>query len=184
MLYAYRKKFQAPEESEGFAKINKIPFVRKFSSEFVNKALILDYDDTLRHSVGDYHWPEKIEDIVVLPRRKEALTEWKKKGYILLGASNQSAIAKGNFTIEEACSMFDHTNKLLGHAIDVLFDATKVPPLSSYSRKPCPGMGVHHIFKNKLDPKQCIMVGDATSDKTFASRCGFQYKASKEFFGD
>ena len=38
--------------------------------------------------------------------------------------------------------------------------------------------------QNKLDPKQCIMVGDATSDKTFAGRCGFEYRTTKAFFGD
>lgn len=184
VLYAYRTKFQEPEMKEGFAKINEIPFVRKTFKEFTNKALILDYDDTLRRSVGKHPWPEKIEDIEALPRRKEILTDWKKKGYLLLGASNQSAIAKGNFTMEEAVAMFKHTNQLIGHEIDFLFDPTKVPPLSSYNRKPCPGMGVQHIFKNQLDPKQCIMVGDATSDKTFAGRCGFEYRTTKAFFGD
>ena len=184
VLYAYRTKFQPPEEKEGFAKINEIAFVRKHPDGFNNKALILDYDDTLRKSVGKHPWPEKIEDIEVLPKRKETLTEWKKKGYLLLGASNQSAIAKGNFTIEEAVAMFEHTNKLLGHAVDFLFDPTKVPPLSSYNRKPCPGMGVQHIFKNKLDPKQCIVVGDQKTDATFSKRIGANFEMAAKFFND
>jgi len=43
-------------------------------------------------------------------------------------------------------------------------------------------MGAYWIEKYKLDPSQCIMVGDATSDKTFAERCGFKYLHPDVFF--
>ena len=45
-----------------------------------------------------------------------------------------------------------------------------------------PGLGVEFIEVYKLDPKQCIVVGDQTSDKTFARRCGFNYIDANTFF--
>lgn len=45
-----------------------------------------------------------------------------------------------------------------------------------------PGLGVELIEDYKLDPKQCIMVGDFNSDKTFAKRCGFKFVHSTQFF--
>ena len=44
------------------------------------------------------------------------------------------------------------------------------------------GLGVHFIHKYKLDPSKCIMVGDMTSDRTFAKRLGFQFEWAKDFF--
>ena len=45
-----------------------------------------------------------------------------------------------------------------------------------------PGMGVQFIEKYKLDPSQCIMVGDMKTDQTFAERCGFQFINAQKFF--
>ena len=58
----------------------------------------------------------------------------------------------------------------------------KAGPTNCYCRKPMPGLGVEFIEKYGLDPSRCIMVGDMTSDKTFAKRCGFQYMDQAEFF--
>ena len=181
-LFAYKKRFEKPELSEGFSKIDKVPFDRQFPSEHTNKALILDYDDTLRRSLGDQHWPEKIEDVEILPNRKKILSQWKKKGFLLLGASNQSAVKKGRITEAQAIEFFNHTNKLLGHSVDFMFDTCSPPPITTYTRKPFPGIGVCFIHKYKLNPAECIMVGDQTSDKTFAARCGFKYEHPDTFF--
>ena len=44
-------------------------------------------------------------------------------------------------------------------------------------------MGVFLIEKHKLNPAETIMVGDQTTDKTFARRLGFEYVDQKDFFG-
>ena len=51
-----------------------------------------------------------------------------------------------------------------------------------YCRKPQSGAGVLMMHKHKLDLKTCLMVGDATSDKTFAERLGIKYKHPNIFF--
>jgi len=183
VLFKANKEFEKPNINEGFSEIIKNNFTRKWESEYVNKALILDYDGTLREIVnGNGMFPTSTDQIKLLPRRTEVLKSYLEKGYKLLGASNQSGVAKGDLTIEAATACFEHTNKLIGLDIEYQFDTSKVPPIISWKRKPMPGIGIEFVEKYKLNPKECIMVGDMTSDKTFASRCGFKYADAMEFF--
>jgi HAD superfamily hydrolase (TIGR01662 family) len=184
-LFNYKNNFEKPTMAEGFSKIEPVKFERKWESKYKNKALFLDYDDTLRTSTGDQKWPERKTDIEILPNRKTVLDEWKEKGYHLIGVSNQSGVGKGRITHKECRDLFNHTNKLLGHPnLDYRFDISSPPPIDSYRRKPFPGMGVEAIWDYKLHPAECIMVGDRTSDRTFATRSGFQFQWAKDFFKD
>ena len=180
-LFSYRKKFQKPTTAEGFDGVETRNFVRVYSSDYKNKALILDYDGTVRESVGDEKWPQKVDDVKILPNRSGTIGEYARRGYLLLGASNQAPIAKG-LPIGKAIECFDRTNELLGYDIDYVFCPHKVPPVTCYCRKPHPGMGAWLICKYKLDPSKCIMVGDQTLDKTFAKRCGFKFEHADKFF--
>lgn len=192
-LYSWKNRFenkdkkekhpgkQEPKLEHGFASVDKIAFHRQWGPEYVNKALILDFDDTLRTSTGPKEWPEDVSHVKILPGRTEKLAEYQKQGYLLLGASNQSAIAKG-LPYDTAVACFEKTLDLLGHKIEYQFCPHKVPPVSCYCRKPAPGLGAYFIHKHKLNPAECIMVGDATSDQTFATRCGFKFQWTKDFF--
>lgn len=182
-LFSYKKRFQKPTTDEGFVRVDKVAFVRRKNPLHVNKALILDYDDNLRTSKGSEPYPTKPSEVEILPGRKEKLAEYVKKGYLLLGASNQSGIAKKKLSYEDAVACFEKTNELLGHDIKYSFCPHSVPPIVCYCRKPHPGLGVAFIEKYNLDASQCIFVGDQTTDKTWAARCGFQFQMTKEFFG-
>ncbi len=181
-LFNYKKKFQKPTTAEGFASVEVVPFVRKKDPAYKNKALILDYDDTLRVTENEYGYPTKPNEVKILPGRKEKIDEYVKKGYRLLGASNQSGVAKGKLTVQQAVDCFEETNRQLGHDIEYFFCTHSIPPVVCYCRKPHCGIGVHFIEKYKLDASQCIMVGDQTTDETFAKRCGFKYVDQQEFF--
>ena len=181
-LFAYKKNFEKPTTEEGFDKVTKLPFERVKDPLYCNKALILDYDDTLRKTSDGAKYPTTPEQVVILPGRKEKLVEYSKKGYLLLGVSNQSGVAKGVFTEQAARDCFERTNELLDIEIDYLFCPHNVPPVNCYCRKPGPMNGVLHIERYKLDASQCIFVGDATTDATFATRCGFKYFHPDEFF--
>lgn len=183
VLFKYKKEFQKPTTEEGFSKVETVKFVRKENPEFTNKALILDYDGTLRECInGNDKYPVTESQIEIKAGRKKVLDEYKKKGYLLLGLSNQSGIAKGELTYETAHRLFEHTNKLLGVDIEIRFCSHQSAPISCYCRKPMPGVGVEYILKHKLKAKDCIMVGDMTTDKTFAQRSGFQYVDQADFF--
>lgn len=183
VLFSYRKRFQEPEISEGFESISKIAFQRRFPKEWCYKALILDYDDTLRTSVGDKKWPCDVKDISILPNRSKVIDRYEREGYLILGASNQSGVRKNTPPHDMAVKLFEHTNKMLGRVIPYLFCPHGPNPVSCYCRKPMPGMAIQFFHKYKLDPKQCIMVGDMTSDNTFAQRSHIgTYVDAEEFF--
>ncbi len=183
VLFKYKKELQKPMTNEGFDSYETIPFVRKENPEFTNKALIVDYDGTLRECInGNDKYPVIESQIEIKPNRKKILDEYKSKGYLLLGISNQSGVAKGELTEQKASELFAHTNKLLGVDIEYRFCPHQSAPISCYCRKPMPGIGVEFIMKHKLRAKDCIFVGDMTTDKTFAARAGFQYVDQAEFF--
>ncbi len=183
VLFKYKKDFQKPTTEEGFDSVTEVPFVRKDDPSFTNKALIVDYDGTLRECInGNGKFPVMQEQIEMKPGRKEVLQSYLDKGYLLLGVSNQSGIAKGELTAEKAKELFDYTNKQLGMDIEYRFCPHQSAPISCYCRKPQCGIGVEFMLKHKLNRKECIFVGDLTTDKTFATRCGFQYVDQAEFF--
>lgn len=183
VLFKYKKEFQKPDVSEGFSKVETIKFVRKDNPEHINKAVIVDYDGTLRECInGNDKYPVNKDQIEIKPGRTQVLEAWRKKGYLLLGASNQSGIAKGLVTDEIVSGLFDYTNQQLGIDIEYRYCPHQSAPISCYCRKPMPGIGVEFILKHKLNRKETIFVGDMTTDKTFAQRCGFQYVDQAEFF--
>ncbi len=183
VLFKYKKEFQKPSTDEGFSKVEVVKFVRKHNPEFTNKAIILDYDGTLRECVnGNGKYPTDESHVEIKPGRKAVLDSYREKGYLLFGLSNQSGVHKGDLTHDKAVQLFNHTNKLLDVDIDVRFCPHQSAPLSCYCRKPMPGVWVDLMLKYKLDPKQSIMVGDMTTDKTFAARSGIQYYDQSDFF--
>jgi len=183
VLFNYRKKHEVPDISEGFAGISEVKFARE-PWEGSNKALILDYDGTLRTSTGPAPYPMSPEEVKAIPGRAEVLQRYLRKGYRLLGVSDQSVIAKGDLTSEQAEICFDRTNELLGVNIEYHYSPAKVPPITTYCRKPQSGIGVMLIRKHNLDPSQCIMVGDRAVDKIFAKRLGFRFVLARRFFSN
>jgi len=183
VIYKYRKEFEKPSKEEGFDAILVEKFIRTYPADWVNKAVIFDFDGTLRTHDGDEKYPTSPDQVRAFVARKAKIMEYAKQGYILLGASNQSGIAKGKLTDADARACFDETLKQLEVKFEeVLYCPHKVPPITCYCRKPGPGMLVELIYRYKLDPKQSIFIGDMTSDKTCAARAGMKFVDHKEFF--
>lgn len=183
VLFKYKKEFQKPTVAEGFSVVATRKFVREVDPTFVNKAIILDYDGTLRECIGgNEKYPVSVDQIEIKPKRKEVLQSYLDKGYKLLGMSNQSGIAKGTLSEATAHELFKFTNKQIGIDIEYQFCPHQSAPISCYCRKPMNGKGVEFILKHKLKASDCVMVGDFTSDETFAKRSGFQYVDQADFF--
>lgn len=183
VLFRYRKEFQKPTIEEGFASVEERKFARKDDPTFTGKACFLDFDGTLRECVGgNGKYPIDKSHIVIKPNVAKTLQRYKDLGYILLGVSNQSGVAKGELTHQTAVELFEHTNKLIGHDIDVRFCPHQSAPISCYCRKPQTGLFVEAMMKHKLKRSDCYFVGDMTSDATFAKRAGIQYIDQAEFF--
>jgi HAD superfamily hydrolase (TIGR01662 family) len=183
VLFSYRKRFEKPTVAEGFGVVAKRNFIREFPKNWTGKAIFLDYDGTLRDTISGDKWPTDPSDIKILPNRQEILVSWIEKGYMLLGVSNQSGVSKDNPTDEVVRQCFDKTNELLGLDIEYAYCPDRPAPINCYCRKPMPGMAVEFCYKYNLDPRKCIMVGDRTSDKTFATRSHIgKYFDAEEFF--
>jgi len=182
VIFSFRNSFEVPFLKEGFDELVEINYVRELADAYKNKALILDYDGTLRETKSGNNYPLKEDDIVILPNREQVLARFKEKGYVLAGVSNQSGIHKGLLTADQAKNCFEHTNRLLKQQIDFRFCPHASGPISCWCRKPMTGLGVEFIEKYKLNPTDCIFVGDLGTDKSFAHRCGFKYYDSSDFF--
>lgn len=186
--FAYWKQVEPAEMLEGFFSVEHIPVTITLGPEYTNKAVIFDFDGTLRLTKSGAKYPSDPSDIVTLPGRKEKLQALAAQGTLMLGASNQSGCSKAPgdpkyVSVANAQRCFEATLQMLGVRMEeVLFapDPAGVP--QTYFRKPCPGMGVYFIEKYKLNPSQCLYVGDRGEDKTFAARCGFQFQTAEEFF--
>ena len=183
VLYKYRKEFEKPTVAEGFDSVKSEKFVRAYPSDWVNEAAIFDFDGTLRTHVGDEKYPVSPDQVRAIMERAPKLKQLQSNGVLLLGASNQSGIAKGNLTCEDAEACFSETTKQLGVEFkEILYCSHKVPPITCYCRKPGVGMAVQLIHKYKLDPRKCTYVGDMTTDKSFAARAGFKYVDHNDYF--
>lgn len=183
VLRAYAKSFEAPELDEGFTHVERVPYVRRLGPEYTHKALILDYDGTLRETKSGEIYPRDPDDVIALPGRAAVLRRYQAEGYRLLGVSNQSGVASKQITAEVAQACLDRTNALLGIEIEAVFcphPAGRAP--ACFCRKPLPGFAVQFIEAYRLDPAQCIMVGDMESDRGFAEAAGFRFAWAAEFF--
>jgi len=183
VLFKMKKDFQKPKTEEGFLSVEEIKFVRKYRKDFTNRALFLDYDGTLREVTQSaaYEYPVKISDIVVKTELVPLLKRYQSLGYKLLGVSNQSGISKGHLTNNDAEICFKETNKQLGLDIEVAYCPHRIPPAICYCRKPQVGLAIPFIYKYQIDIPNSLMVGDMTSDTTFANRLGMNFMHISDF---
>lgn len=181
-LFTYKKVFEKPSKDEGWDEIENVSFKRKMPDEYRNKAIILDYDGTLRETKSGDKFPKDPSDVKAYKEYAAILKEYQMKGYILLGVSNQSGIEKGDVSEEKVKECFEETNRQLGLDIEYVYCPHHSFPIRCYCRKPMPGLPVYLIKKYKLNPSECIFVGDMKSDFTCAKRSGMQFEWAKDFF--
>lgn len=184
VLFGMFKKMARPQLVEGFDSVEIIKRGQwKLPTKFKNRAIIVDYDGTVRETKSGLNWPRDPSDVRAYPQAAAKLKKLAEDGWLLLGASNQSGVANDDPPMDVAKACFEETNRQLGVDIEYAFDYSRAGPIRSWHRKPMPGMGVDFIWKHRLDPSQCIYVGDQTTDRTFAKRCGFQFEYASDFFG-
>ena len=181
-IFAMAKIFEKPNKSEGFDQIEVTKFKRIDSFNYINKALFIDLDGTVRRSKGVEQYPIEFTDVEIIKGSMEIIKEYKSKGYKIIAVTNQSGISKGTVTAIRVKELIEHTNKLLDGVIDDFDYCPHLPPKEiCYCRKPQSGMGVKMMHKHMLDLSKSIMVGDSTSDKTFGERLGMQFIHADNF---
>jgi HAD superfamily hydrolase (TIGR01662 family) len=114
---------------------------------------------------------------------KDKINSYRADGYLFFGVSNQSGIAKKVLTEEDCKACMDRTKELLDfNDIEIIWCSHQSVPVRCYCRKPQSGMGMYFIEKYQVNPEKSIMVGDMTTDKTFAERLGMTYIDVKKFY--
>ena len=187
-LFHARRVFQEPTLAEGFQTIQEIPEPPiQWPKEFRNRAILFDIDGTLRateHLPNKYPTdPSEVVPYTDVVRMRKRIQEYRNQGYVLCGVSNQSGIAKGILTESDCAATMEATKRMLDAPdLDICWCPHQAVPVSCYCRKPQSGLGVHFIYKYRLDPKECIMVGDRTTDRTFAERLGMRFVYTDEFW--
>jgi histidinol phosphatase-like enzyme/predicted kinase len=181
--FRYQRQLEPPDLSEGFARIDVVPFVRRFDPEYVNRALIVWCDDVLVRSRSGRRVPAHADDVAVVESRAAILRRYQDAGWRLLGLSWQPDIGAGTQSVAEVHAVFARMRELLGVAIDVEYCPHPAGPPRCWCRKPLPGLGVLLIQRHRLDPARCTYVADGPQDPGFSRRLGFSYRTASEFFG-
>ena len=66
--------------------------------------------------------------------------------------------------------------------IETLYCPHAAGPPVCWCRKPLPGLPLQAILAHRLDPTQCLFVGDGPQDPGFARRLGFGYRPAADLF--
>jgi D-glycero-D-manno-heptose 1,7-bisphosphate phosphatase len=133
----------------------------------MQKAIFLDRDGTLNNNQDHYYiWrPEAFH----LNRGViEALTELRKRGYLLVVITNQGGVSKGEYGLEDVEAVHIRMRSVLEEG-GVQLDAVYYCPHHSAQenclcRKPLPLMIQKALARFEIDPARSWMVGDSERD--------------------
>lgn len=167
------------------------------SNAKVCPALCLDLDGTIRYSKSG-KFISGPDDIVLFEGVEAKLWEYREKGYLIFGVSNQGGVAFGLKTpvqevaeIEATIALFE-IGKCPFHAIKTCWhhEKGKHPILGHRSlfRKPDIGMLALCEFEAfnagyVVDWDNSIFVGDRPEDQECARRAAISFQWAWEFFG-
>lgn len=191
VLFSARKKAEVPGECEGFTTVRReIGVAVTWPAEkYSKKALFLDIDGTLRATEHlPLKYPTALGQVVALYNvgsMKAVLDDYRAKGYMLVGVSNQSGIAKGNLSEADAQACFEATRRLFGFSAEefpILYCPHKAAPPTCYCRKPQSGLFVEACERWGIQPGDSIMVGDMKTDETAAKRMGIAFQGTDTFW--
>jgi aryl-alcohol dehydrogenase-like predicted oxidoreductase/histidinol phosphatase-like enzyme len=175
--FRYQRELEPPHASEGFSRIDVVPFERMRDASFVHRAVIVWCDGILTR---DRSFASG--EVAVFEERGEMLRGYAREGWRLLGLGWQPGIAQEAVTVEQVRAGYARMQERLGLSMDVLYCPHGAGPPICWCRKPLPGLGVVFIERYQLDPRQCLYVGSGPQDPGFARRLGFEYRDADEFF--
>jgi D-glycero-D-manno-heptose 1,7-bisphosphate phosphatase len=140
----------------------------------MQKAIFFDRDGVLNREIGDYVC--KIEDFEVLTDSVACIQLAKSHGFKVIIVTNQGGIDKDLYTAAELRSFHQvliDACTAAGTEIDDIYYCPHHPIKGKcLCRKPEGLMLEKAIAKYRLDPKQCLMIGDTERDIKAAESAG------------
>lgn len=157
--FRYQRELEPPDPAEGFSAIDVVPFERRRPPGHDGRAVIV--------------WCDDVEFDAAFVA---TLAGYREAGYLILGLSWQPGLADGTRSEEDIRIEFDRINQRAGFAIAIDYCPHAAGPPRCWCRKPLPGLGVLLIKRHRLDPAQCIFVGNGAVDAGYARKLGFAYR--------
>lgn len=174
--FRYQRELEPPGDSEGFSTIEVLPFVRQTPAGHTNRAIVVWCDGLLLRSRAGHRTPADPDDVQIDEALAADLRRDRDEANLILGLSWQPEIADGSRTAGEVAAVFARMNALVGFPIEVEYCSHSAGPPLCWCRKPLPGLGVLLIHRHRLDPAQCVYVGNGAADPGFARKLGFRYR--------
>lgn len=140
----------------------------------MNKAIFLDRDGIVNREIGNYIM--RFEEFEILPSLIPFMKEAHRRGYRFILITNQAGIAKGLYdsSLVERCHQF-LLEKLANHQLgfDEIYYCPHFPEYGAcLCRKPGSLLLEKSIARFKLNPADCIMIGDRERDIEAAAGAG------------
>ena len=128
------------------------------------RAVFLDRDGTLMEDVG---YPSSPDSVMLVPGATKALLELREAGFALVVVSNQSGVARGLISPDQARAVHERLMAELAEAgagVDGSYYCFHGPDAGCDCRKPAPGMILRAAAELGIDLGQSTMVGDKRID--------------------
>ncbi len=158
-------------------------------------ALCLDLDGTVRYSANG-EFINSPDDVRLYPDVETRLWEYRQRGYLVFGISNQGGVAHGLKTPQgndaEIEAMFSLFERNPFHIVKCCYHDPrgKVAPWSHRSLLRKPGYGMLALCEVEafqggyiVDWNNSLMVGDRDEDRAMAENAQIDFKWAWEFFG-
>ncbi len=163
----------------------------------VKPALLCDLDGTVRFNKDDpAGFINRAEEVAVFDDVEAKLWEYRNRGYLILGVSNQGGVAFGFTTPQEVMRGLEATFRLFGrnpfHMVKQCYHHPegKVEPWRHRSLFRKPDVGMLALMESEafsegyvIDWDRSIMVGDREEDRELANRAGMDFLWAGNFFG-
>lgn len=138
------------------------------------KAIFLDRDGVLIRERGDYTW--QLEDMKINEGVADALKTFSSAGFILIVISNQSGIAQGLYSKENADYLHNHMDRYFqnkGVHINEYYYCPHHPSVSNcLCRKPDSLLLEKAISRFQINAKHSWFIGDADRDIEAGNKAG------------
>lgn len=164
-------------------------------SKEIRKALVLDFDGTIRRSKSGKTFIEGPQDIELIPGIEKWILRYRQLGYLIFGLSNQGGVAHGfkswqvcNVEMEATFGLFKNGNPF--HAVKwCMHDGKgKVFPWNMRSLGRKPDIGLLFEMESEsydagyiVDWDNSLFVGDRPEDEECAKRAGIPFRHIDHF---
>ena len=139
----------------------------------MNKAVFLDRDGVINKEKKDY--VKKIEEFEIFENIYEAIKIIKKKGFLVIIITNQSAVNRNLLSETELLKIHNHLKNKVeanGSTIDFIYYCPHRPDEDCECRKPKPGLIINASKDFRIDLQESYLIGNSNSDILAANAAG------------